>query len=152
MSFESILRADAPRFFVVRSDASKACDLAMGLNLQKGVAARWLRGDRMRTQENLMNELSAALQFPSYFGKNWNAVDECLNDLEWLLADKVVVVILDAAQLLQDAKPEAFSTFMELLGQSACQVVFQVEAAGFSTLCEGLLALGLSFETLNLNS
>lgn len=36
------------------------------------------------TKEELFNEFSKVLQFPSYFGKNWDAFDECFWDMEWI--------------------------------------------------------------------
>jgi hypothetical protein len=29
-------------------------------------------------------EFAASFQFPYYFGENWPAFDECINDLSWL--------------------------------------------------------------------
>lgn len=32
------------------------------------------------------------MQFPEYFGKNWDAFEECINDLSWLPADGYILV------------------------------------------------------------
>ena len=60
-----------------------------------------LSGQRMRTPQDLFAEFARALQFPSYFGNNWDAMDECLNDLSWLPPGAVIVTVADAADLLQ---------------------------------------------------
>jgi hypothetical protein len=39
---------------------------------------------RINTSKELLECLSRGLRFPDYFGKNWNALDECLADLSWL--------------------------------------------------------------------
>lgn len=42
-----------------------------------------LDGEKMETKSELFDELSSQLEFPDYFGRNWDAVDECLQDLDW---------------------------------------------------------------------
>lgn len=44
----------------------------------------------------LFEALSRGLNFPSYFGRNWDALDECLSDLNWI-KQRRVVLIHDAA-------------------------------------------------------
>lgn len=57
----------------------------------------------MRTVSSLFDEFAAALQFPSYFGENWAAFDECLADMDWLpLAVGTVLLVLDAERTLGD--------------------------------------------------
>jgi len=48
--------------------------------------SRVLRASKMSTQQDLFNEFGAALQFGDYFGENWNAFNECINDLDWIEA------------------------------------------------------------------
>ena len=34
------------------------------------------------TKEEIHNRLAKAFGFPDYYGKNWDAFDECINDLD----------------------------------------------------------------------
>jgi hypothetical protein len=71
------------------------------LDLQgAGATVRVIRGDRSRTVDALFDELSAALQFPLYFGSNWAAVDECLSDLDRLGWDGPIVLVVPRADEL----------------------------------------------------
>lgn len=47
----------------------------------------------VRSKEKLLRLLSQALKFPTYFGGNWDALEECLNDLHWL-PEKLSIVIV----------------------------------------------------------
>ena len=47
-----------------------------------------VRGSHMQTLSELYHEIASALQFPDYFGGNWNAVDDCLQDLGWIKEKK----------------------------------------------------------------
>ena len=42
-------------------------------------------------KQALLRLISAALQFPEYFGFNWDALDECLADLSWLEPGDIVI-------------------------------------------------------------
>ena len=49
----------------------------------------------IKSEGALLDALSVALRFPSYFGRNWNALDECVRDLSWLPPGNVVLVHKD---------------------------------------------------------
>jgi hypothetical protein len=51
---------------------------------EAGLTVRCVRGRKMSRLAGLMDEFSAALQFPYYFGENWSAFQECLGDMDWL--------------------------------------------------------------------
>jgi hypothetical protein len=42
-------------------------------------------------KELLLRLIAAALNFPGYFGFNWDALDECLGDLSWIGPGDVVI-------------------------------------------------------------
>lgn len=62
-----------------------------------------------------MTEAGAALQFPYYFGENWDAFDECISDLSWLPSANTVVVLDSAHQLLTDPAADGRDHFRILL-------------------------------------
>ena len=46
-----------------------------------GIAAFDLDGAPIRTRDDLLRGIADAMQFPDYFGMNWDAVIDCLRDL-----------------------------------------------------------------------
>jgi RNAse (barnase) inhibitor barstar len=46
-----------------------------------GIAAFDLNGVPIRTRDDLLRGIADAMQFPDYFGMNWDAVIDCLRDL-----------------------------------------------------------------------
>lgn len=75
---------------------------------------RIIRGSRCSTRDRLLQEWAAALQFPYYFGHNWEALDECLSDLEWLPGDKYILFVTHVDALLP-GDDQGFKTLMEIL-------------------------------------
>ncbi|MCP5060114.1 MAG: barstar family protein [bacterium] len=49
--------------------------------------------------DSLFRKLASAMSFPDYFGGNWDAVDECLRDLEWLSGKGYVLLVRNSHQL-----------------------------------------------------
>jgi hypothetical protein len=35
------------------------------------------------TKEQLLDAIAAAMEFPDYFGRNWDALNDCLGDMMW---------------------------------------------------------------------
>lgn len=67
--------------------------------LEHGVQAPEIVGSALRTDEELLKAVAVALRFPDYFGMNWDALDECLRDLEWLPGSGCVLFVLSAERL-----------------------------------------------------
>ena len=51
----------------------------------------------------LFQALASSMKFPSYFGRNWNAFDECIRDLCWLPRGDVFLIHQDLP-LISDKK------------------------------------------------
>ena len=62
-----------------------------------------IAGENIRTKADLMAAIAEAMNFPEYFGKNWDALDECLRDLNWISAKGYVLIIHHANQLWEHA-------------------------------------------------
>ena len=77
-------------------------------------ALRVIKGAKCQTPAGLLTECARALDFPDYFGHNWDALEECLADLEWLPAKGYILLITDAAHVLPDDEAE-YETFLEIL-------------------------------------
>jgi RNAse (barnase) inhibitor barstar len=59
-----------------------------------------IRGSRSETISAFYSEVSAALQFPDYFRDNLDSLDECLSDLSWIQARRLVIVLSSVERLL----------------------------------------------------
>jgi RNAse (barnase) inhibitor barstar len=102
--------------WLLRLDGTPSDAYALAWRLEgRGIASRVLRGRKMRDEDSLFDELGAALQFPYYFGENWPALDECINDLEWIPASAFAFVIVDAHEVLDDAAPTSLDVLRRVL-------------------------------------
>jgi RNAse (barnase) inhibitor barstar len=79
-----------------------------------GTVLKIIKGFHCKTPANLFTEFARALGFPDYFGHNWDALEECLADLEWLPAKGYILLITDAAHVLPNDEEE-YETFLEIM-------------------------------------
>lgn len=79
-----------------------------------GLIVRIIRGKHCTTAPALMQEWSAALQFPYYFGHNWDAMNECLADLEWLPGKYYVFCLTHIEKVLPRQEKE-FANYISVL-------------------------------------
>jgi RNAse (barnase) inhibitor barstar len=80
-----------------------------------GFAVRQVDGRRCRTKAALLDEFARALELPTHFGRNWDAFEDCLNDLGWLPADGYVIVVASAHAVLAREGPEEYDTIISIL-------------------------------------
>lgn len=73
---------------------------------------------RARNQDDILASFAKALKFPGYFGKNWDALDECLSDLEWLDAPGWVLIVTGASRFATQDEA-SLSTTLEVLQSAA---------------------------------
>jgi len=116
-----LLRPEGPWLHAFVAPQTDAWDFVM-LRLQQlggaRLACRTIRGNKSRTKQSLFDEFAAALQFPCYFGENWDAFDECINDLEWLCAEAYVLLIVNSTHLLEGEPAEQVDLFLQTLASA----------------------------------
>jgi RNAse (barnase) inhibitor barstar len=66
----------------------------------------------IRTKAELFHFLSIELKFPDYFGKNWDALDECIGDLSWLPKLNIHLVHQD---IPLSSQPEEAAIYISVL-------------------------------------
>ena len=63
---------------------------------QEATAHGWrcfyLDGRTIDDKASFLAACADAMQFPAYFGRNWDALDDCLNDLSWAPASGYIVL------------------------------------------------------------
>ncbi|WP_265338698.1 barstar family protein [Cellulomonas gilvus] len=104
---------------LLRGNRESAAEAAWGWG-EAGLTTRLVRGRKMRNVSTLFDEVSAALQFPYYFGENWGAFDECLADMDWLpLQVGVVIVVVDAVEVLSDDLAAQLATLVRVITRAS---------------------------------
>jgi barstar (barnase inhibitor) len=87
------------------------------IKIPRGFVLKVMRGGKCRRTPDLFAEMAAALTFPDYFEPNWDALEECLADLEWLPGKGYVLLFTNADQILVD-DDEEFVTLLEVLSDA----------------------------------
>lgn len=74
-----------------------------------------LDGSEMLDEQGVFESFYDGFRFPSYFGHNWDALEECIRDLSWIDAERYMLCILNAERVLERDDVDNLSTFREIL-------------------------------------
>jgi len=85
---------------------------------QGGLAFFLLDGTKINNKEQFLKEAATRLQFPDYFGANWDAFEDCLTDMSWHEAGGYVIMF-EAAAAFAERSPEQFSMAVQIFRSSA---------------------------------
>jgi RNAse (barnase) inhibitor barstar len=70
--------------------------------------------ENLANKEELLQALYEQLQFPGYFGFNWDALSDCLRDFHWLASRTVVLMHADLPRLT----PHDCRTYLAILAEA----------------------------------
>lgn len=99
-------KSDFERFYSICKDVGKS-----------NTVVKMIEGKKCSTLDGLYDEFSRQLQFPGYFGYNWAAFDECLNDLDWLSGDAYLLLLSDIDKVLISSY-NSFKVFIKTISRS----------------------------------
>lgn len=111
------LLQDAARASVFHLPADR-WDGVVAAATRAGLRAGVVKLGNPREKDLALRDLGRALNFPDWYGTNFDALFDCLTDPDWQPAPGHVLLIsgLDA---LQCAEPENFSTLIEVFRAAA---------------------------------
>ena len=85
---------------------------------------------RLRRKADLLRTLATQLKLPTYFGYNWDALEECLRDLSWLGATGGVVLLHEHLPLADDRQRQVYAQILrnaQTTGAAPLRVIFPTE-------------------------
>jgi|GEM_PF-2324143 len=155
MNLDYLQVAAAPYFHLAQGDPDSLLDRLAPFASEPHAVLRHLRGTKMRNLQALFDETAASLQFPAYFGDDWDALDQCLNDLDWLPVGPCTLLVLDTQHILDRAEPADRTALAEILKATAEAwngsrpfhvILHRAEGANLPPLARELRALGAELD------
>lgn len=78
-----------------------------------------LEGREIRSKAAFLDACSRALAFPAYFGRNWDALADCLRDLAWAPATAGHLLLYDDARIFASVAPADCAVALAVLRAAA---------------------------------
>jgi hypothetical protein len=91
---ETILDGNDGEAIVVVTDEELHPDALSESLSERGIFVATIYIQEGDTDEIALRLLGQAFRFPGYYGMNWNAADECLQDMSWQEAKGYVCLLL----------------------------------------------------------
>lgn len=79
-----------------------------------------LEGGRAKDTQTFFDECARTLEFPAWFGRNWDALADCLSDLTWLPAT-THVLLWERYRVLAKRDPAAWVNAGEIMAEKAAE-------------------------------
>lgn len=73
-----------------------------------------LKGESISNKAQFLDRIAEVMDFPDYFGKNWDALEDCLTDLAWIEASDLVL-IFDRTGNFSRTSPGEWKIALEVL-------------------------------------
>jgi hypothetical protein len=84
LEFHNQLYCSKKKFFVLKSKNEVIPINKIKKQLLEGDHLWLINGNKCTTKKGIFNEFQTTMSFPDYFGKNWDALIDCMGDLAWI--------------------------------------------------------------------
>jgi hypothetical protein len=146
VDLQKLTNVGPPCFFAVDLDDARFFDFGVLVQcVYSNAVVRGIRGRKSKMVAAFFDEVSAVLQFPLYFGENWNAFNDCITDLDWLVSDAYILLISSPELLLHEAEREDLAILLRSLARANESWVLPPDSAlrdrhptGFHVVFQGL--------------
>jgi hypothetical protein len=107
MTIKNVLQLLPPQPF----DSNSAESVSKSI---KGTEIFYLDGQTIDNKKSFLAKIAEVMRFPEYFGNNWDALEDCLTDLEWCPASRYIL-IYDAPDIFAQAEPDQWEIARDIL-------------------------------------
>jgi RNAse (barnase) inhibitor barstar len=84
---------------------------------EPGTKVFYLNGKKINNKQTFLKQAAEAMEFPAYFGNNWDAFDECITDLTWCPAQRYVI-LYDHADIFAQAEPTQYQIALDIFNSA----------------------------------
>jgi hypothetical protein len=105
----------------------------------------YIDGRSVADKDAFLQAGAETMQFPAYFGSNWDAFEECATELTWLLASGYVL-LYDKMARFANGEPEEWTTARSILGDTIAY--WQKQPVPFYVLLRGTWWHGRNFPNI----
>jgi len=99
----------------------------------------------VRTKSQFLGLIGRSLSFPSWYGRNWDALEDCLTDLSWIEQSGLAVQV-EGFSTYAKADPDGFIILLDIFKTSA--EYWRSEGRPFWVIFTGKPAAGLELPVL----
>lgn len=79
-----------------------------------GFKLYYLDGSKIRDKSSFLDKIAKAMSFPSYFGRNWDALNDMLTDMSWAQPAKGYIVLIQSPEYFMQAAPDDWDVAMDI--------------------------------------
>ncbi len=103
-----------PRLADILSDPARNGLYRLAEDIELPDTVAYVDGVRLTGKDGIMDAFAEALAFPDYFGRNWDALEECLHD-----ATLPAGLCIDRCGIPESADPESWEILLDILAVTA---------------------------------
>jgi len=110
---------------------SSILNITAGYYAENNIRYVFLDGNACKKLDACFNVLQEQLSIPAYFGKNLDALEEVLDDLEWVKEEKIKIIISNIASLLENdsTKKKVFLEILHAANNAKIEIIYLGAAA-----------------------